>query len=271
MKKQKIATVVTCCALVGAVAVGGTLALVTSTAKTMTNTFTVGNGYETGDFKLYENGVDLIASDAVATSKHRNVGDYVLNSTVKKDADAIAADEKGNTYGSVIPGATLDKNPWFELDGTTAPESWVVARVKVEDLSKLETAGITIDNVGEGNKWHVVSWSTDNNAWVYGTAVSKDSFDTEKASGNIKDGYLYFVYENTIDTVTSNSVPNKTDSLFTKLKAADTNLGKITSSPLAIQGVAVQKLEGTTLEGSLQTIMTDAITAMNAGASTVNE
>lgn len=254
MKKQKIATVVTCFALVGAVAVGGTLALVTSTAKTMTNTFTVGNGYENGDFKLYENGVTLIDSDAEETDG-RHIGDYVLDTLSVKDADQ----SQFNNYSSVIPGATLDKNPWFELaEGSGAPESWVVARVSVDDLTALKNAGITIETVAnEAHKWHAV-YKDSNSVWKYDTnAVTKDSFaaDSDKVVG----GYLYFVYDTTIDTSTSTTgIDDHTAPLFTQLKA-DTNLETITNYPLTIKGVAVQKLgDATSPEAAIDTIMTDA-------------
>lgn len=56
MKRKNMATMVTCIALVGAVAVGGTLALLSQGSNTVTNTFTVGKGYnqDTPDLSLDE-------------------------------------------------------------------------------------------------------------------------------------------------------------------------------------------------------------------------
>mgnify|MGYP000687842678 CR=1 FL=1 len=56
MTKKRIATMATCIALVGAVAVGGTLALLASESKQLVNTFSVSNGYdnENGDFLIEE-------------------------------------------------------------------------------------------------------------------------------------------------------------------------------------------------------------------------
>lgn len=60
MTKKRIATMATCIALVGAVAVGGTLALLTRESNTVTNTFTVGTGYKEGDLSLREHDVNQV-------------------------------------------------------------------------------------------------------------------------------------------------------------------------------------------------------------------
>ena len=75
MTKKRIATMATCIALVGAVAVGGTLALLTSESKQLTNTFTVGSDYNSdgSDFLLKENGVDHVLD---GTKEGYEYGDY---------------------------------------------------------------------------------------------------------------------------------------------------------------------------------------------------
>ena len=99
MTKKRFATMATCIALVGAVAVGGTLALLASESKQLTNTFTVGNNYESGDFLLKEH-------DVTQTTSGANVGDYT-NTAVET--------QTGVTYGNVIANSDLAKDPFFEL------------------------------------------------------------------------------------------------------------------------------------------------------------
>lgn len=245
MKKQKIATVITCCALVGAVAVGGTLALLTSESKTLKNTFTVGSGYGDDAFLLKEHGVDQIVTDAQATGGYK-VGDYKANATVKNGTTGTPGEDNGNAYGDVIPGAKLDKDPWFEL-AAGAPDSWIVAAIDKAELQALSDAGITVDAVPAATKWHVVTGSAGN--WGVGNAVTKDDF----AGGT---GTLYLIYNETLHGGES------TDALFTQLKAGDT-VSDITDSPLNIKGVAVQALDNVTvLEDVIDAIMTDATGAL---------
>lgn len=240
MKRKNIVAMVTSLALVGVVAVGGTLALLSSTSKTLKNTFTVGDGYQEDSFKLYEHKVDFIDSDEDATTKGRPIGDYVKNSGVW-DADAVTG--AANEYDQVIPGAKLDKDPYFELKDGDTPTSWIVACVAKKDLQDLSNIGITVNEVDTG--WQVVTGTTGN--WTLGADVSKESF----VGGQT--GYIYFVYE------TALNAGDRTNPLFTQLIASATNQTG-SDVELNIKGVAVQKLDGTDLEGSLNAIM-DAATA----------
>lgn len=244
MKRKNIAAMVTSIALVGAVAVGGTLALLTQESKTLTNTFTVGAGYANNAFNLYEHGVDQITTDEEATEGYK-VGDYAKDTSDVKNANTLNGDI-ANTYGNVIPGATLDKDPWFKLEGD-APTSWVVARVSKAELFALKQKGIKVSAVETDTKWHVVD-GTDNTTWDYGDAVEDTTFNV--ANG---DGYLYFVYAEALDNGES------TQPLFTKLKAENSVTATTEALDLNIQGVAVQKL-GTddTPEAAIKAIMTDA-------------
>ena len=245
MKKQKIATVITCCALVGVVAVGGTLAMLTSESKTLQNTFTVGSGYDDDAFLLKEHGVDQIVTDDDATGGYK-VGDYVKNNDVVLGVTGEPGEGDGNDYGDVIPNSKLDKDPWFEL-AAGAPDSWIVAAIDKAELQALSGAGITVDVVPDGTKWRVVTGSDGN--WGVGDAVTKADF----AGGT---GTLYLIYNETLQG------GETTDPLFTQLKAGDT-VTAITDSPLNIKGVAVQALEGvTTVEDAINAIMADATGAL---------
>lgn len=263
MKKQKIATVITCCALVGAVAVGGTLALLTSESKTLQNTFTVGSGYDDEDFLLKEHGVDQIVTDAQATQAGTGykVGDYKANATEKNGTTGTPGANNGNTYAEVIPGAKLDKDPWFEL-AAGAPASWVVACVPKADIEAMTAQNLGITSIS--SDWLVATkgadgtWTTKALATTDFAVAADDNYKTTEEDK--VDDYIYFVYNGFIDTDTNTEQLNKTNPLFTQLTAG-TNLVEWQGDlNLNIKGVAVQKLEAAgTLEDSLQTIMGDAV------------
>ena len=73
MKRQNMATMVTCIALGGEVGVGGHLALLSQPSNIVTNTFTVGEGYSTD-----HEDPDLILDEAKITkdTSLANFGGY---------------------------------------------------------------------------------------------------------------------------------------------------------------------------------------------------
>lgn len=114
MKRKNMISMVTSLALVGVVAVGGTLALLTSQSDQVTNTFTIGTGYQADDFYIDENAVKRDYETLT------NYGGYVED-TEKPRGDSI-------NFADVVPGTTLSKDPTLHIR-TTAPESWVVAEI----------------------------------------------------------------------------------------------------------------------------------------------
>lgn len=123
MNKKRIVTAVTCCALVGAIAVGGTIALLTSNAHTLKNTFTIGNNYPTNALTLKEHAVVRVTDANAETYKKYTFGDYAKTSSF---IEAETGQEKGNNYTDVIPGSKLDKDPQFTL-AKGSPNSWIIA------------------------------------------------------------------------------------------------------------------------------------------------
>ncbi len=254
MKKQKIATVVTCCALVGAIAVGGTLALLSAPTSTLKNTFTVGEGYPgTGDdsaLKLKENAVVMVDDTNSAIYEKYNFGDYAKTGEVKV---ASSLKEEGNTYKSVIAGAHLDKNPWFTLEAKS-PASWIIA--KVDGVTKVKNAGITIDNVTADplGGWYKVEVSEANgkvtNVEIAGTAATtiEDGYYLYKAATDAKDGKV---------TTTAEEATN-TAPLFTRMTAGDT-LTKTEDLGITIKGVAVQATDEMHLDNSKVAVMQAAV------------
>ena len=225
MKRKNMISMVTSLALVGVVAVGGTLALLTSQTKQLTNTFTVGEDYadDGTDFKLKENKVDRVLDDP---KEGYEFGDYAKNDQVWEGSEVGTT---ANEYKDIIPDSKLDKNPWFEIKVDVedpAPNSWIVA--KVTGVNDLKTKGVTLGDVGEN--WAVVS-------------------------GNAQDGYTF--EDVTVDTLVDGAIlvykdqltqrNSRTNSLFTCLNVSpdfnEAAFGKATKN-LVIKGVAVQAVEG---------------------------
>ena len=141
MTKKRIATMATCIALVGAVAVGGTLALLSAQSNTVTNTFTVGQAYDADDLFLREHDVTQVLDTQT------NYGGYV-----SKGDDHWKVDESGKytgiQYTDIVKGTTIDKDPQFGLTAD-APTSWIVAKLDLGEgfatklaINAVETAGV---------------------------------------------------------------------------------------------------------------------------------
>ena len=245
MKKQKVATAVTCCALVGAIAIGGTLALLSTGPKTLKNTFTVGNAYGENDFLLKENAVNQVFESKLGY----NYGSYEQDTNQERVINGIIdeANAPGVGYNDIVANTTLDKNPWFELkEDADVPDAWVVA--KVEGMNALNLENISIDDNSASTGWRVVKVvkdeETKKETYTLGDPVTKD---------NLKDGN-YFVYMTKLDADDDENY--KTKPLFTKLHAGNVTAG-ITDVPLKVKGVAVQALaDDTTMDdATIQAVM----------------
>lgn len=216
MTKKRIATLATCFALVGAVAVGGTLALLTSTSDKVTNTFTVGEGYVEGDFYIDENRVKRDTSAS-------NFGGYI------EDGDNRV---KTIPYEDLVAGTSLAKDPTLHVkQGST--ESWVVA--KISGLSA-NSGKLTLEGTISG--WHEV---------VDGELVAVTN------AASLKDDTLY-IYEETLG-----GADGATDStpLFETVRVGAVNKDT-TYTNIEVTGVAVEAVEGATLEQAYASVMAAA-------------
>ncbi len=206
MTKKRIATMATCIALVGAVAVGGTLALLSTKSNDVTNTFTIGNGYGPNALTLNEADVEQV------TSGTSNFGGYV----------AIEGDRvQKNDYVDLVADTTLDKDPTFHL-AAESPDSWIIA--KVTGVDALAGKGITINGeLPEGYGWLKLNTAD-------GTATPIESY------ADLEDGYY----------VTNAVIAGgrDTDDLFEQLKVgADVTRGTLDN--IVVSGVAVEAVTGT--------------------------
>lgn len=118
MKRKNIVAMVTSLALVGVVAVGGTLALLTAPTNDVVNTFAVGKGYDQD-----EDNPDVYLDEALVTQSTDadTLGDYVETTEPRV---------KSNTYDKLVEHASLAKDPQFHIAAKCeVAESWIVAKV----------------------------------------------------------------------------------------------------------------------------------------------
>lgn len=242
MTKKRIATLATCIALVGTVAVGGTLALISSQSKQLTNTFTVGGGYN-------ERGSDFILKEHAVTQDPVDGGyDAKVPEKWVMGTTAPAGDKyPGNNYADLVPNTDLAKDPTFAIDtDCEVAESWIVA--KVSGLNTLKGAGISVSAVAEANKWLVLE------------SLDATTVPTENAKVNTytndDDGTVYLIYSQKVARGTT------TDPLFTTMRAGANVTADNTN--LDIKGVAVQALNNSTLDdATLKQILAAAKTKLN--------
>lgn len=242
MTKKRIGTMAACLALVGAVAVGGTLALISSQSKQLTNTFTVGDGYDTdgNDFVLKEH---MVVQDPVD-------GGYDQDLTTNPEDPWVygtpnGTGDPGNTYDDLVPNTSLAKDPTFSIVDSDVDYSWIVA--KVSGLTALEEAGVSVETVNS-SKWLVLN-SLDETT-VPTTSVTADIYNSDE------DGVVYLIYA---DKVANNG---STDALFNSMKVGVTVTAD--NLDLDIEGVAVQALDNSTLnDATLREILAAAKSKLN--------
>lgn len=187
MKRKNMISMVTSLALVGVVAVGGTLALLSSTTNNLTNTFTVGQGYDKDgtDFWLDEAKVKQAAAES-DLAEGVTIGDFIETS------EARVSTKDGNvtqTYvGNLIADAKIAKDPQFHIaDDCDVETSWIVAVVSgfnTGDGTTLKFIDVTDES--KSGKWlkvtkdaegyvysDVTTENMDNGVYIYNTGLKK--------------------------------------------------------------------------------------------------
>lgn len=247
MTKKRIATLATCLTLVGAVAVGGTLALLTSQVENLQNTFAVGNGYD-----ITEGNPDFILRESAVTQD--KTGGYVDN-----DGEEVTEDEK-NEYNNLVSNTTLWKDPTFTLrdanpgDGKTPPDSWVVAKLDQADIAAMAEENITFDTTSASTNWRLVTATNNEGTWTYQMASSDlTALNLNGLSADDENTKYYFIYNGKLSLTGATS----TSPLFTKLAVGAVD-AQTAATNLDVFGVAVQAVEGSNLTDNLNQIMADA-------------
>ena len=112
MKKRQLAKLGLTVGLVGAVGVGGTLAILSQQSNTVTNTFAVGAGIKAEDVVLDETDLQDKALDAEMSDNQRT--------------------QTGNAYNDLQPGMKLTKDPQVHVTAKAA-DSYVFAKLENVD------------------------------------------------------------------------------------------------------------------------------------------
>ena len=215
MKKKNVLMMAMSLVLVAVIAVGGTLAYLTSDTKTLTNTFTVGTGYPDDPNTFYLDETD-IPDDGT------NPGEISLN-----DRETVR-----NEYAEMTVGDAVAKDPTFHL--TAGPESYVFA--KVTGVDEMIAAGFIVSNEAptDGKNTDAMTNGLNTTNWV--------QIDKENVEATYDGYYVYKVTEGDY-TVTPSRTP--LERLFASVsidKDASTlpTLKKNINDTIVIKGIAVQ-------------------------------
>lgn len=223
-RRKRIVMSVICGLLVAAVALGGTLAYLTD-SESITNTFTVGTGYE--------------GSDAFTLDETE-----IVNGKLPTEP-TDSRTENNQTYSGLLPGTQFAKDPTFHLgtngNGTHVIESYIVA--KLTDFDKAISEGYIFKNelyeAGLNLNW-----------------VKVEDIENEFEEQSQYDGYYIFTNNGQIDdmdvTYTGENEGDiaildegeSTDALFTYVQLKDMGNDEFknmeNSLDVNISGVAVQ-------------------------------
>lgn len=149
MKKKSLLTMVLALALVGAVGIGATLAYLSSTTTTLTNTFSVGD-------------VDITQDESDESTP-----------------DPDDRTDKGNTYDDIQPGDTLKKDPTVTV---LANSSDCYVFMQLTGADALEAKNFTFNGI-PNNSWTKVSGEEGklDGVYQYNQVVTKNAEDQKLA------------------------------------------------------------------------------------------
>lgn len=190
MKKRKIMMSVMSAALVGVVAIGGTLAYLSDKSDVVTNTFNVGSGYITD-----KDHTGLWLDETAKTGEDNPTTVSTKNRT-----------EEGVHYTDLLPADVIAKDPTFHLTEGSV-ESYVFAEVVGLDELKASNFIIKADNVfddkiSELNKnWVKVDGSTTlDGLYRYNVTVGGEkSYEMEPM-------FQYIKFDADVDTARFNEI-----------------------------------------------------------------
>lgn len=166
MRKKRVLTMVTAAALTAVVCVGGTLAYLSTTSNTVTNTVTVGKGYEDDDDDHHGLFIDETG--------------YVYNEETKKNELTGSRTEIGNKYENLLPADHFTKDPKVTMIGGSVA-SYVF--VKVENVDSLEN--IKVDDAAV---FDIKDWNTGSTgAWL--------KLDENGDAAAVQEGDGFYVYQ----------------------------------------------------------------------------
>lgn len=270
MNKKKAAMSLMSLALVGAVAVGGTLAFLTDTTGKVTNTFTMGKGYEDetvpGDpGTVLHTGLWLdetkIPADASADTRYPTT----IGTTSETRVEASETGTPGVEYKDLVPGDIMVKDPTFHMVKGSVNSRVVMKVTGLDALNDLTYDGtkafvISKDVISDSTKaTTLLNTDVSGETWKKIANKEGDMIDQDTVQDDGKlDGY--YVYnqpvnaegeKNTVDLeplfkyISMNK--NLSNQSFEKVQ---NRLGQDGSTKIVVGGVATQ-WENTTVADTL--------------------
>lgn len=226
MNKKKLIMLLSSIALIAVVGVGATLAYFTDSTETMSNIITTGNV----NITISENKVEL-AEDGV---------EYELTDEVVSLEDEV----KGVSYGNIMPGQTLPKNPTISLQGDSR-DAYVRATVTVVPDVDIEEP--TADDLAyEANlanlQSQLITSITGTGDWVLGVG-----------------GKLYFQ-----DILTKDNAAKLFDTVVIPTTWANNSSGRTFSIRIQAEAVQADYLEASVLNPEAEISRWDGITTEEA-------
>lgn len=168
MQKKNVLTMALSVSLVGVIAVGGTLAFLTSNTGVVTNTFTTSASIE---MNLTEN--------------------HYVNGVLQVDEDKNPVrTDKGSSYKDVLPGVSYEKDPAVQM--TSVPTGGAYVFMAVTGLDKnVETDKYTVDTTIDGAWKKITTGEGKDGLYVYvGVDQVADKWEIEQ-SGNERMNALF--------------------------------------------------------------------------------
>lgn len=262
MNMKKIATMATCMALVGAVAVGGTLALLTK-EDSITNTFVVGNGFPVDPEDPDDENLPFFYVNETVVKMEESTGNWVADGLA--DPGRTIMDQ---TYGprggkpetdnwKVTAGVELLKDPQFYVNHDKVEKEKEVPEVFVVAKIGAIPTGFEVYTGNDGANWYQVTTSDNGKTW---TKVGEQLKPDTKLDEN-----TYYIYSEPLDANSSSKDDWNTTKLFELVKTNDqVSNDNDNENKIKVSGVAVETpVKGATLdENNLNTIVSAAYKVM---------
>ena len=234
MNKKKLTKLGVSLALVATVGVGATLAYLSATSDTLTNSFTVGDGFITDDEHP-----SIVLDETFWTNGGK---DQITEDEKSPFSDTRTTD--GNDYNNVLAGDVLTKDPTVHVRNGSV-NSYVFVRVDgLDELvalkNKADETLFSVDINNDSNQWKKVAntdgvYTTSPNVELDGVYVWYQPLETEGKT----EGY----YQSTgalFDAIEVQDVSNFLDDSNQKISLEDND---ITITACAVQA----KAQGTTI------------------------
>lgn len=238
MKRKNMISMVTSLALVGVVAVGGTLALLSAESNSVENVFTVGQGYDQN-----EPNPDVYLDEAIVTQEkddsNNNLGGYKV-----LEGEGEGRDRDGQAYDKLVTGTTLAKDPIFHVSTSCdVPYTWIVAKVSGYNTDINKTQLSFTDVLGDDSDY----------AWYKVEKKGEDNYTFTEVASATDMGNGVYIYSKVL------TPGGSTEPLFEQLRVGEIKLdgaGKTTSpSAITIEGYAVEGVAGATFEDVQDKVM----------------